>query len=302
MSTGWQNNGGTQGANRDFPVQCFSDKVALLPFIERNPEYDMSKRFGMPYDPDWYSDPNDPMNNNATMSGRIPIFNCPANGNTLFGGRSNFTYALNQGTTHKPPHDAWSQNNESSNGRHNGVAWYRWGGVGANPGWTADDSPVGFQAILDGTSNTAAYSEFVVQNPAYDGFVTTKKSIIRQQLFTWVGGASTAEIRAQCLNQTGGSGRSNWRGRSWSWAFVGVGAVYVHDMLPNEKSCHSWSDDWMGNTVMAATSNHTGGVNVAKADGSVQFVNQIINTQAWWSLGTRDGAEAQSGNTAAPGP
>ena len=42
---------------------------------------------------------------------------------------------------------------------------------------------------------------------------------------------------------------------------------------------------------MSATSKHPGGVNVARADGSVGFVQENVDAQVWWALGSRDGNE-----------
>jgi prepilin-type processing-associated H-X9-DG protein len=39
---------------------------------------------------------------------------------------------------------------------------------------------------------------------------------------------------------------------------------------------------------------HPGGVNVTFADGSVRFVKNSVNLQAWWGLGTRAGGETIS--------
>ena len=40
-----------------------------------------------------------------------------------------------------------------------------------------------------------------------------------------------------------------------------------------------------------STSNHSGGVNVGLADGSVRFIKDSIAFQTWWALGTRGNGE-----------
>jgi prepilin-type processing-associated H-X9-DG protein len=40
-----------------------------------------------------------------------------------------------------------------------------------------------------------------------------------------------------------------------------------------------------------ARSRHPGGVNVALADGSVRFVSQTVDLEAWRALGSRNGNE-----------
>jgi hypothetical protein len=42
---------------------------------------------------------------------------------------------------------------------------------------------------------------------------------------------------------------------------------------------------------MAASSNHTGGVVMCRADGSVQFQSDAVDFIAWQGLGSRSGGE-----------
>jgi prepilin-type processing-associated H-X9-DG protein len=74
--------------------------------------------------------------------------------------------------------------------------------------------------------------------------------------------------------------------------------AYTHVNTPNRMSCHaangpggdpgSWYD------AITPTSNHPGGVNLALCDGSVRFIKDSVNMQAWWAIGTRDGGEVVS--------
>jgi prepilin-type processing-associated H-X9-DG protein len=63
-------------------------------------------------------------------------------------------------------------------------------------------------------------------------------------------------------------------------------------MMPNEKSCHSYEGDWRGSNLLAATSEHSGGVVVGMADGSVRFTADSVSPAVWWGMGTRNGGEA----------
>jgi prepilin-type processing-associated H-X9-DG protein len=45
------------------------------------------------------------------------------------------------------------------------------------------------------------------------------------------------------------------------------------------------------------TSNHPGGVNVAFADGSVKFIKDSVDPQAWWALGSRANGEVISSDS-----
>lgn len=272
VSTGWKNDNSQN--------ECFSDKMAILPFIERDNEYYGTNQAGQPYCPDWYG------GSPQTLSGRLPIFNCPSDSRPLYGGVSNFTYAINMGTTHTGSRFAGDAN-------HNGIGWYRMVGPGGEND-PSNDPPVTFGSITDGASNTAAYSEFVKQNPDYGNTPSTSPRIIKQQVYQWTSGNSVAENRNNCLAQNAltEDSRKQMRGTGWSWSFVGVGSPYGHTMLPNEKSCHSYTGDWFGSTAMAASSNHANGVNVSMADGSVKFHSSSVAPQVWWALGTRNGGEA----------
>jgi prepilin-type processing-associated H-X9-DG protein len=156
-----------------------------------------------------------------------------------------------------------------------------------------NDNPVTFAAVRDGTTNTAAYSEFVIEQ-WYGNAASADKGKLRAQVFNWASGTSTEEVRRSCLAQPAmndANGGRVMRGASWSWPFTGVGGSYSHTMMPNEKSCHGYEGDWYGSNVMAATSQHPGGVNVGMADGSVKFQSETIDSNTWWALGTRSGGE-----------
>ncbi len=285
ISMGWgQSAGGTYTG--------YSDKVGLMPFVERRAEYDIFTSNNVTV-PDANPGPNGGVyhatwwgGNPQSFSGRLPVFNCPSNPNALYSGAGNFTYAVNNGTSHNPPH-AVSNQTKAREGMHNGIASYTYSWD--DPGW--NDQPTRMASVVDGTSNTAAYAEFVVQDPNMSNGATKKKKQIRSQVWSWADGTSTAEVRNACLAQTGLSGRPDMRGGAWSWSFVGNGGPYSHTMLPNEKSCHSHEGDWRGSNVLAATSEHPGGVNVGMTDGAVRFISESISADVWWGMGTRNGGE-----------
>lgn len=69
--------------------------------------------------------------------------------------------------------------------------------------------------------------------------------------------------------------------------------TYDHVMAPNQPSC--LNENWnYGYSTYAASSEHTGGVNVLFADGSVRFVSNSVARRVWRAMGTRDGSEAIS--------
>lgn len=261
ISIGWHPNQSQNGN--------FSDKVFMLPYLDRAAEFNGTNFNAPPWDSSgWFG-----TNNITTQSITLPVFNCPSQSYVTNGGRANFTYAINMGTA--------GPNGQFGNGSHNGIASY----CGPDGGGGPSDGPVNLARVTDGSSNTAAYSEFII-----DGAGTPQA----QQVHNWAtAGANDAATRAACLAQTALSGRNGTnpggnRGASWAWSFVGNGAVYTHTMNPNDWPCHSWSGDWEGNTLMSAQSLHTGGVHVLLCDGAVRFVQTNIDFNTWVAIGTRN--------------
>ncbi len=202
--------------HRSFPISlawsvreswhgAFSDKVGLLPFLEQNPLYNNINFNLMPYDSGGWNG-ND---NILTTSQKLPMFNCPSNDVELFGGRGNFTYAINHGTSHLT-HVGNAQ--LADNGRHNGSAAY----FGPNPThWVRSDPVVTFAKWIDGSSNTALYSEFIPDSPTIE---------LKHQVHSWAdNGNNTTDRRLSCLAQTGLSGRPEMRGRALGLVLHGRG-------------------------------------------------------------------------------
>jgi len=280
ISNGWSSHPG--GWTR----QMFTDKVRILPYVEQEAAYDkLDMAAGDVYSGGW-----GPKGSAASLSSRLPIFNCPSNPNEIGDGRANFTYAINNGTSHTPPHLGGGI--EVGNGSHNGVASFRRTGLLGTIG-SENDAAVSFRNIRDGTAYTALYSEFIVVSPTLGGQQANPREI-RQQVWDWAQGSSTDAIRNSCLGK-GWSNRRD-RGASWSWGFIGFGSGYNHTMMPNEKACQSYNGqgDWYGTQLLSASSEHPGGVQMALSDASVRFVAETVTKEAYWAAGTRSGSEAES--------
>lgn len=279
--------------------ETYSHKVALLPYLERTNEYDRMRKVGWGAQP--YSRYHQVGGVQRQILGlRLPIFNCPSQPNELKSGLGNFTYAINEGTSHNPPHRLASSgaagSSRANNGKHNGIATFRAAGRG-DPNWNFVDPQCTLAKVTDGTSNTAAFSEFVIDNPQFSSAAhadTDDPKIWRQQTHSWGSGNSTETVRQSCLNRRLNgqlSGRSDYQGWGWSFGSILVGTSYNHTMMPNENSCWSHGGDWSGDTLQAANSEHPAGVNVSLVDGSVRFVSESVKDTAWWALGTRNGNE-----------
>jgi len=277
---------------------AFSDKVLLLPYVDRGPEYNQTNFNDEPYY-EW----NRGTSNVRTQSVRLPIFNCPSQANIPPGGPGGMhTYSANEGTSHYPPHKlngaTPTQTNHTRNIT-NGMTYYV-GGPGrdasGNLFWYQPEANIRMANVSDGSSQTALYSEFVV---AKQGSTPADR---RTQLIanSWTTGNSTETTRNSCLtlfaNGTAAvtkasMDRSNMRGAGWASPLPYVGATYNHTMMPGEPICWSYAGDWHGEYLGSASSDHTGGVHVLFVDGHVQFVTAQIDSNIWWGIGTRNGSE-----------
>lgn len=133
----------------------------------------------------------------------------------------------------------------------------------------------GMDAIIDGTSHTIALSETVTSSSNKDNRV--KSGLIP---------SITVTKPSNCLNRvdiadprffTGTAGTIIY---SYRGARAGDGRVLVSGfstvLPPNSPSC-SQTGDTAGYLLCSASSEHTGGVNTAKFDGSVLFVPETID-------------------------
>ena len=76
-------------------------------------------------------------------------------------------------------------------------------------------------------------------------------------------------------------------------------------MPPNKRACTysnlnaGWSQNVLYSigTMIGASSHHPGGVNVGMLDGSVRFVKNSVNLQAWGSIATKQGGEVVSADS-----
>ena len=141
-------------------------------------------------------------------------------------------------------------------------------------------------SILDGTSNTAFFSERVLGDgnmglvsPLEDTFngpnAAPNSPSSADQAYAWCQSVDVTNPANQFpifMGAPWGHGQHN----------------YQHIAPPNSRSC-----GWLPSlrAVMSASSRHTGGVNVLLGDGSVRFVGNGINLMSWRALGSRNGGE-----------
>jgi prepilin-type N-terminal cleavage/methylation domain-containing protein/prepilin-type processing-associated H-X9-DG protein len=178
------------------------------------------------------------------------------------------------------------------------------GGFGGLLGGNFDQA-VGIQDITDGTSNTAAYSEWV----RGDGSATPATAKGGLQIINVLAGAapnvgslagnptSDFQFAQECNASPQTTGSYTWKGDWW----IGDMFSYSHTTTPNSKSC--FYADVNGRpyaglaNIISSASRHPGGANVAFCDGSVKFVKSSVSPPAWQALGTRNGGEAMSSDS-----
>ncbi len=157
--------------------------------------------------------------------------------------------------------------------------------------------------IVDGTSNTISLGERVAGGNPRDIL-----GGVALNMRAWNPASCYARIDPNNPRQLTGRVRAGFRptgGRAWDGRpyFVGFATM----VKPNGPSCHWGGVD--GNEDMSPpSSRHTGGVQVAMADGSVHFVSENIDTGnplansvanpsgpsdygVWGALGSKDGGE-----------
>ncbi len=186
-------------------------------------------------------------------------------------------------------------------------AW--WGG-------NANMAFFGFEAVTDGTSNTALFSEKLrgaTGNPTvYVGTPMGKRGMfLASYNGTGDQGRTANPILAltacRSVPSTQGSGGSYLSGAHWSLSYPWHTSNTAYNMFntPNGNSCYTNQETpgnpgnpWGGTgSMITVTSNHSGGVNVCMADGSVRFIKDSVSPQTWWSLGSKSGGETVSADS-----
>ncbi|AGA25060.1 DUF1559 domain-containing protein [Singulisphaera acidiphila] len=182
---------------------------------------------------------------------------------------------------------------------HSGIATTIGSGYGAG-------GPVTFAAVVDGTSNTALFSEKLYgvgpSGPAFTaGSINAKRGLFPQPaaIAHDTGDPANALSFINKCKSTPAStaSASSYSGLSWTSAYppYTVMNAYTHFGAPNSLACANDNAVWGGPSAsLPPTSNHSGGVNVGFADGSVKFIKDSVNLQTWWALGTKYGGEVVS--------
>jgi len=268
----------------------FSMKGHIMPFLEQTQVYN-AMNFLAAY--------NNAINLTATST-KVAAFLCPSDAGT-----SNRVIAADPSKTRTFAETNYGNNIGTSmsftGGQFDGPAYSLGSALGA---------PVKLASIVDGTSNTAIFSEWTkgqnssVNNPKWQVY-NLNQSIswtnpLSPTITTTLVDAVT-QLKSACGQST--TVTMTTKGYSWLFYECGVGGGYSHIMTPNQKACQ-WSNlagNPNGNakhaTLIGASSYHSGGVNIGLLDGSVKFIKDSISPLTWCALATKAGNEVISSDS-----
>jgi prepilin-type N-terminal cleavage/methylation domain-containing protein/prepilin-type processing-associated H-X9-DG protein len=278
-------NGNTRSSGA--PLQAL-----LLPYFEQANKYN---QFDMNYNvnSDAPIDPSIPAKtgaNAAARAGDVPIFLCPSDPaqESYFGaGRQNYFGSLG----------AYANYRGSGNGAYDGVFSIPFPANGQIM------KGIPLLGVGDGTSNTVMFAEVLRSGIPYNA-----ASGIRDHATIIINSSNTG------YNELDGTTISMCAtGANWSSSIKYTGQQYYRNLPSNFLFTHTLPINWnrpnrtgtqrysCGSTAftsmhISASSMHTGGVNVCRADGSVRFVSDSISLATWRVMGTRGGGEVFNDN------
>jgi prepilin-type N-terminal cleavage/methylation domain-containing protein/prepilin-type processing-associated H-X9-DG protein len=149
--------------------------------------------------------------------------------------------------------------------------------------------------IGDGTSNTLLFAEIKRGAfPLHDG---NDMTVVPPNLWgTGSPATNTNNLSPPAACNTPTPPTINYIGLEYQRGHL-ITALYNHTLTPNSKGLDCIALPTLDQGHKAARSCHPGGVNVARADGSVRFVKESISLPAWKALGTRCGGEVIDGSS-----
>ena len=254
---------GTFPKSRTIPNgQSFSAHSRLLPFIEQEAAGKL-----IDFTVAWSH-----ANNAEARKVRVKVLVCPSDDlGAVPADLGPTSYRANEGTSlvmWQGPSDAAGVN--TSMPRDNGPFFV--------------NSPYRMADLSDGTSSTAAFSEHI-SGDFSQTVASDRKDTFQPGTYPATADEAVAQCKAVVPTDLSKQGYSNV-GAPWLYGYHST-TSYWHASGPNTRSCMFPP----ARIMTTATSNHTGGVNVALCDGSVRFVRDGIEITAWRALGTRNGGE-----------
>ena len=146
--------------------------------------------------------------------------------------------------------------------------------------------PVKVGDILDGTSNTAAFTESLLGTGVAVTGIPMDPMTLQTAVLEVAGGTNPTPEACQ----RGAGVWNSRRGEQWINGHYG-NTLYNHYYPPNSTVRWDCGNESHNKGLTAARSAHSGGVNLLVCDSSVRFVSNGIQLASWRALGTRAGGE-----------
>jgi prepilin-type N-terminal cleavage/methylation domain-containing protein/prepilin-type processing-associated H-X9-DG protein len=254
----------------------------LLPYVEQEARY---KRFDLSKQVD------DAANHAARIAGDVPGYLCPSD--------PSIGAFIDTNPPGLAPGPAGRTNYYANLGAH--AWWLDSAGTLAKPpnlaGVFAQGSRVPMTDILDGTTNTAMFAEIKRgAAPNHDRLDVTVLSPTQWNVSGGNAAANNTQNGNPTTNATFASlcnaavSTTNVTGLRYHTGRANL-AFYTHTLPPNYAG-RDCMNPLPSHLHLAARSYHPGGINVARADGSVHFVANHVPLDVWRAWGTRSGGEA----------
>ena len=288
--------------------QDYSTHAMLLPYLEQQALYNACNFWARGNGNSQADEPACSTVMNTTLSG----FQCPSDTDRL-SGSSSYVYAPGGTDGHNNYMAcAGSSNNSFTNGWTSLFSGLfpdvicdtqRYVNLEGYAGILGGDVPAGgasvnLSSILDGTSNTVAFSERVKGIGNYNQLDSNKPS----SAYVKAGSQPASQDPLTYYNVCNAAGAPNsgstldtswWSsGLGW-WNVDATASRYNHVMPPNSWNC-TWGVLKYSQGALGASSRHPGAVNVVLADGSTRSIKSTIAKEVWWALGTKAGNEILS--------
>lgn len=260
-----------------------TSQALLLPYFEQASKYN---QFNMNYNVN--SDarihtglPNLAGANANARAGDVPIFLCPSDPSKAFtftnAGRLNYGCSLGGASSYRggTPLDGIFAIPYPSNGQ--------------------EMKGTAIAGVVDGTSNTAMYSEFLRGTfPAGSGASYDHTTSMIGGTYT---GAALTDGRnvTQCNNVSGTKihyvGQQYYRNLPQNFTYTHTLPINWNKRVVSGAQKYNCGNAAFTAVHQAAASYHSGGANVCMADGSVKFVSESIAFTTWQAVGSRQGGE-----------
>jgi prepilin-type N-terminal cleavage/methylation domain-containing protein/prepilin-type processing-associated H-X9-DG protein len=289
------------------PHQNWSQHARLLPYLEQMVAYNaINWSFGARWSdgdgvyadtnpPDDASGGKDSIPQMTVLTLQIATFLCPSDNNRgssgtyRFGGGSKLVGASNYAGN-------IGLNRRISGGKPD-LSWLLNGPNYVASNWdnTVNQTST-MSTFRDGASNTAIFSEWIKGQAVPTGRARNGLSEVYNLGENSDFYATDRQFMELCNTVPITAANQQWQWKGEWWAY-GATMIYSHTQTPNRTSCvyHDINQDGRGTiTMIGASSNHPGGVNVLFMDGSVRFVKNSVQYQTWYAIATPNYGEAVS--------